>query len=147
MDQFVGRGHVRRDQGMQALDRRDRRVGCADRGAVLCRLPTHDAAQNTGPVRARASGAKTLGRAWNGDRKARLDYKKVMRAVLKTIDPVVLNYAANVLEQEGIEAVVFDTHASVMDGSMGFLPRRLMVLDEDFDRAQKLLRQAVPDHL
>lgn len=68
-----------------------------------------------------------------------------MRAVLKTIDPVVLNYAANVLEQEGIGAVVFDTHASVMDGSMGFLPRRLMVLDEDFDRAQKLLRAAVPD--
>jgi hypothetical protein len=70
-----------------------------------------------------------------------------MRVVLKTVDPVVLNYAANVLEQEGIEAVIFDTHASVMDGSMGFLPRRLMVLDEDFDRAQKLLRQAVPDHL
>ena len=68
-----------------------------------------------------------------------------MRAVLKTTDPVVLNYAANVLEQEGIESVVFDTHASVMDGSMGFLPRRLMVLDDDFDRAQKLLRQAVPD--
>jgi len=68
-----------------------------------------------------------------------------MRVVLKTVDPVVLNYAANVLEQEGIQAVIFDTHASVMDGSMGFLPRRLMVLDEDFDRAQKLLRQAVPD--
>jgi hypothetical protein len=74
-------------------------------------------------------------------------YTETMRAVLKTIDPVVLNYAANVLEQEGIEAVIFDTHASVMDGSMGFLPRRLMVLDEDFDRAQKLLRQAVPGHL
>jgi hypothetical protein len=70
-----------------------------------------------------------------------------MRVVLKTVDPVVLNYAANVLEQEGIKAVEFDTHASVMDGSMGFLPRRLMVLDEDFDRAQRLLRQAVPDHL
>jgi hypothetical protein len=70
-----------------------------------------------------------------------------MRAVLKTIDPVVLNYAVNVLEQEGIKSVVFDTHASVMDGSMGFLPRRLMVLDEDFDRAQKLLRQAVPDQM
>jgi hypothetical protein len=70
-----------------------------------------------------------------------------MRAVLKTIDPVVLNYAVNVLEQEGIKSVVFDTHASVMDGSMGFLPRRLMVLDEDFDRAQKLLRQVVPDQM
>ena len=70
-----------------------------------------------------------------------------MRVVLKTLDPVVLNYAANVLEQEGIESVIFDTDASVMDGSMGFLPRRLMVLDEDFDRAQRLLRQAVPDQL
>lgn len=65
--------------------------------------------------------------------------------VLQTLDPVVLTYAANVLEQEGIESVIFDTHASVMDGSMGFLPRRLMVLDGDFDRAQTLLRQAVPD--
>jgi len=40
---------------------------------------------------------------------------------------------------------VFDAHASVMDGSMGFLPRRLMVLDEDFARADTLLRTAVPD--
>ena len=31
-------------------------------------------------------------------------YTETMRAVLKTIDPVVLNYAAKVLEQEGIEA-------------------------------------------
>ena len=68
-----------------------------------------------------------------------------MRAVLKSLDPVVLNYAANLLEQEGIESVVFDTHASVMDGSMGFLPRRLMVADDDFSRAEQLLRQAVPD--
>jgi hypothetical protein len=68
-----------------------------------------------------------------------------MRAVLKTIDPVVLNFAANLLSQEGIESVVFDTHASVMDGSMGFLPRRLMVSDEDFVRATKLLRDALPE--
>jgi hypothetical protein len=68
-----------------------------------------------------------------------------MRAVLKSIDPVVINFAANLLSQEGIEAVVFDTHASVMDGSMGFLPRRLMVSDEDFARAEALLREAVPD--
>ncbi len=68
-----------------------------------------------------------------------------MRLVLKSLDPVVLNFAANLLSQEGIESVIFDTHASVMDGSMGFLPRRLMVLDEDFPRAEKLLRDAVPD--
>ncbi|HEX4270352.1 MAG TPA: DUF2007 domain-containing protein [Rhizomicrobium sp.] len=70
-----------------------------------------------------------------------------MRAVLKTTDPVVMDFAANVLSQEGIKTVIFDTHASVMDGSMGILPRRLMVLDEDFDRAHQLLREAVPDEL
>jgi hypothetical protein len=68
-----------------------------------------------------------------------------MRAVLKSLDPVVINFAANLLSQEGIKAVIFDTHASVMDGSMGFLPRRLMVLDEDFARADALLREAAPD--
>ena len=56
-----------------------------------------------------------------------------------------LNFAANLLSQEGIESVVFDTHASVMDGSMGFLPRRLMVQDEDFAKADKLLRAALPE--
>ena len=56
-----------------------------------------------------------------------------------------LPLAANLLAQEGIESVIFDTHASVMDGSMGFLPRRLMVLDEDFAQAEKLLRAAVPE--
>ena len=70
-----------------------------------------------------------------------------MRAVLKTIDPVILSYAADLLSQQGIRSVVFDTHASIVDGSMGFLPRRLMVLDEDFDRALRLLSETVPDQL
>jgi hypothetical protein len=68
-----------------------------------------------------------------------------MKPVLKTTDPVLLNYAANVLAQEGVDHVVFDENASIMDGSMGFLPRRLMVLDEDFARAERLLKAAVPE--
>jgi hypothetical protein len=43
--------------------------------------------------------------------------------------------------------MVFDTHASVMDGSMGFLPRRLMVSDDDAARAEALLRAAIPEHM
>jgi hypothetical protein len=70
-----------------------------------------------------------------------------MRAVLKSNNPVLLSYAVNLLEQEGIECVVFDENASVMDGSMGFLQRRLMVLDEDFARADALLRAAVPEEM
>ena len=74
-----------------------------------------------------------------------LAIKAFMRAVLKSLDPVMLNFAANLLEQEGIDSVIFDTHASVMDGSMGFLPRRLMVSDGDFSRAADLLRAALPE--
>jgi Putative prokaryotic signal transducing protein len=68
-----------------------------------------------------------------------------MRMVLKSVNPVVLSYAADVLTQAGIESVVFDTHASIMDGSMAMVPRRLMVLDEDHTRAEALLRQVVPE--
>ncbi|HEV7960359.1 MAG TPA: DUF2007 domain-containing protein [Rhizomicrobium sp.] len=68
-----------------------------------------------------------------------------MRVVLKTNNPVVLSYASHVLEEAGITAMVFDTHASIMDGSMAMVPRRMMVADEDFSRAEKLLRDAVPE--
>jgi len=68
-----------------------------------------------------------------------------MRVVLKSNNPVILSYATHILEESGIEALVFDTHASIMDGSTIMVPRRLMVADEDFNRAEKLLRDAVPE--
>jgi hypothetical protein len=68
-----------------------------------------------------------------------------MRAVLKTNDPILLNFAQALLKDAGIEAVIFDTHMSIMDGSMGFLPRRLMVADEDFAAAERVLREALPE--
>ena len=124
---------------MKPLDGRNRPVVLVDPCQVLNLCPTH-----AGPRIPDGFGEGQAGP--DGDRKARVDYNETMRALLKTTDPVVLNYAANLLEQEGIKAVVFDTHASIMDGSTGFLPRRLMVvLDDDFDRAWTLLRRAVPD--
>jgi len=68
-----------------------------------------------------------------------------MQMVLKSNNPVILSYAADVLTQAGIESVIFDTHASIMDGSIAVVLRRLMVLDEDHARAETLLRAAVPE--
>ena len=68
-----------------------------------------------------------------------------MRMVLKSNNPVTLSYATDVLNQAGIESIMFDTHASIMDGSMAMVPRRLMVADDDYARAETLLRQAVPE--
>jgi hypothetical protein len=67
-----------------------------------------------------------------------------MRDVLKTNDPVLLNFAEALLADAGIQAVVFDTHMSIMDGSLGVLPRRLMVPEQDFARAKTVLSGALP---
>ena len=68
-----------------------------------------------------------------------------MREVLKTNDPVLLNFTQALLADAGIEAVVFDTHMSIMDGSMGFMPRRLMVSDDDLVEAQRVMKEAFPE--
>ena len=65
-----------------------------------------------------------------------------VREILKTNNPVGLNFAQAVLKDAGIDAVVFDTNMSVMDGSMVILPQRLMVANGDEDRAIALLKDA-----
>ncbi len=70
-----------------------------------------------------------------------------MREILKTNDPVLLNFAQVVLGEAGMKAIVFDENMSVMDGSLGILPRRLMVADDEFDRATSLLESALPDEV
>ena len=47
-----------------------------------------------------------------------------MRAVLKTNDPVELNFAQALLKDVEIQTFVFDTESSIMDGSTGFVPRQ-----------------------
>ena len=75
-----------------------------------------------------------------------------MRPVLKTNDPVLLSFARDLLAQGDVPSMVFDENASVMDGSLGILPRRLMVADEDFERGKALLsdglaRRAAPKEI
>jgi hypothetical protein len=42
------------------------------------------------------------------------------------------------LESEGVEAILFDTEINYFYGGL-FMPVRLMVLDEDLERARQLL--------
>lgn len=66
-----------------------------------------------------------------------------MRPVLKTNNPVLLSFAQALLSDADIESVVFDENASIMDGSLGILPRRLMVADDDYERGQEVLREGI----
>jgi len=65
-----------------------------------------------------------------------------MKELFKTNDPVLLSFATSLLADQNIEAVVLDSHTSVLEGSIGAIPRRLMVEDDDYERARRLLVEA-----
>ncbi len=65
-----------------------------------------------------------------------------MRVVATTNDPVRLSFLLALLEDSGIEAFVFDTHASIVEGSIGVIPRRIMVANDEYAMAAEILRNA-----
>lgn len=62
-----------------------------------------------------------------------------MKELLRTNDPTVIACATALLEGEGITPFVMDVHMSVLEGSIGILPRRMMVADRDLMEARKVL--------
>lgn len=65
-----------------------------------------------------------------------------MVEVFRTNDLVALSFAEALLKGEGIASLRFDQNISVMEGSIGVFPRRLMVDDDDEAAAKDLLRIA-----
>ena len=65
-----------------------------------------------------------------------------MKELLRTNDPVKISWVTALLADSGIEALVLDTHTSIVEGSIGAIPRRIMVVDEDFPAARRVLDDA-----
>ncbi|WP_073955951.1 DUF2007 domain-containing protein [Thalassospira sp. TSL5-1] len=68
-----------------------------------------------------------------------------MIELMRSNDPVELSWVQSILADEGIESLIFDFHASILDGSIGALPRRLMVTPDDESRARYALEIARRD--
>ena len=62
-----------------------------------------------------------------------------MKELLRTTDPVKMAMATALLEGEGIATFQMDVHMSVLEGSLGILPRRLMLRDGDLFMARAIL--------
>jgi hypothetical protein len=65
-----------------------------------------------------------------------------MRVVVTSNDLVRLSFVTTLLADAGIEALLLDNHTSVLEGSAGAIPRRLVVSEEDFVQARRILREA-----
>ena len=63
-----------------------------------------------------------------------------MIELLRTNDPVLISFVQATLADAGIEALVLDTHASILEGSASAIPCRIMVMDEDLETAKQILK-------
>ena len=66
-----------------------------------------------------------------------------MRELIRSNDPVLLSYIEALLKEAGIPHDVADLHISVMEGSIGALPRRVLVNDADFEEASEIISTAI----
>ncbi|MFD1341996.1 putative signal transducing protein [Litorisediminicola beolgyonensis] len=62
-----------------------------------------------------------------------------MEELLRTNDITLIPLARTLLAEEGIETFELDVNMSVLEGSIGILPRRLMVRTGDLARARTVL--------
>jgi len=65
-----------------------------------------------------------------------------MKELFRTNNAVRLSFAQALLRDQGMTPVMLDQHMSILDGSIGALPRRLMVADEDHAHALRVLIDA-----
>lgn len=65
----------------------------------------------------------------------------VMEELLRTNDITLIPLARAVLEDEGIASFELDVNMSILEGSIGILPRRLMVRSDEIDAARRVLRE------
>ena len=65
-----------------------------------------------------------------------------MKELIRTNDAVVISFVESLMKDAGIGCLVADRNMSVLDGSIGVLPRRIMVLEEDMEAARRILVDA-----
>lgn len=65
-----------------------------------------------------------------------------MRELVRTNDAVLVSAIVALLDGAGIHHMVVDQNMSVIEGSLGILPRRILVASDDEVAARQLLRDA-----
>lgn len=65
-----------------------------------------------------------------------------MIELLRTNDLVLISAIEALLAEEGIAVFIADQFMSVMEGSVGFLPRRILIDADDARQARRLLTEA-----
>jgi hypothetical protein len=65
-----------------------------------------------------------------------------VKEILRTNDAVLVSAVEALLDSAGIPHLILDQNMSVLEGSLGLLPRRILVEDDNVARARRLLTDA-----
>ena len=65
-----------------------------------------------------------------------------MTEILRTNDLVLISFIEALFASERIDCFVADRYMSAIEGSLGFLPRRILVPDDQRAKAVRVLREA-----
>lgn len=65
-----------------------------------------------------------------------------MIELIRTNDVVILSFVQSLLRDAGIDCLLADQNMSVLDGSIGVLPQRILVPSDDADEARSILSDA-----
>jgi hypothetical protein len=65
-----------------------------------------------------------------------------MHELIRANDPVLLSFAESLMKDAGIHCLIADQGMSILEGSLGMLPRRLLVDAEQAAAARKILIDA-----
>ncbi|WP_269932094.1 putative signal transducing protein [Aminobacter sp. HY435] len=69
-----------------------------------------------------------------------------MIELIRTNDAVIISFVESLLRDAGIGCFIADQNMSVLDGSLGILPRRIMIDEDDAAEARQLLTDAGIEH-
>ena len=61
---------------------------------------------------------------------------------MKTNDLVLISFVEALMRDAGIDILVLDQNMSVIEGSLGILPRRILVSEDRLDQARRILQSA-----
>jgi hypothetical protein len=65
-----------------------------------------------------------------------------MIELFRSNDPVLISFVEALLKDAGIEHATVDQNMSVMEGSLGILPRRMLVARDQLESARRILTDA-----
>ncbi len=70
-----------------------------------------------------------------------------MKELFRSNDAVLLSFVQAILSDAGVTHQVADRYMSIMEGSLGVLPQRVLVADDELAQARRILKGADLDHI